>query len=95
MIRYEYECDKCQHVWDEFLRLANREKPLSEPCPNCKELGCVRQLIGTPSVAVDAVFRGGFTKAKGGMKEVMQKIAESPGVKRTFAERELKSKYGL
>lgn len=95
MIRYEYECEKCQHVWDDFRRMADRETPLNEPCPNCKELGFVKQLIGSPAARIDMALRSQFTKAKGGMKEVMQKIANSPGVKRTYAEKELKSKYGL
>lgn len=45
MPKYDYTCSKCEQKFDRFLSISNRELPLTEPCPSCKELGTVSKEI--------------------------------------------------
>ena len=36
MPNYGFVCDNCEHTFDELLSIADREKPLTKACPNCK-----------------------------------------------------------
>ncbi len=51
MPTYEYECDACNHTFDEFQSFS--EKPL-EKCPQCGELK-LRRLFGTGAAVI---FKG-------------------------------------
>ena len=43
MPTYEFICNKCEQRFERILRMSDREKPESEPCPNteCGEAGQV------------------------------------------------------
>jgi putative FmdB family regulatory protein len=43
---YDYSCSKCEHKFDKFLSISNRDTPLTEPCPACNELSVVRDVNG-------------------------------------------------
>ncbi len=49
---YEYKCEKCEHVFDEVLSVSNRDKPISEPCPECGE-EAVQKLVSATTMGVD------------------------------------------
>jgi hypothetical protein len=75
MPSYEFSCNKCKKTWDTFLTIANRDKPLSEPCPFCSKEKCVeKNWMGTSlSIASDATLTP--NKATGGRwNELMQKM---------------------
>jgi len=44
---YTYKCNECSGTFEKFIRLANRENPISEPCPACGKLNCIKQIIVT------------------------------------------------
>lgn len=37
MPNYGFICKKCEHRFDCYLKMDEREQPLSEPCPSCKK----------------------------------------------------------
>ena len=51
---YNFECEDCSYIFEEFRTIAEIDIPLKEPCPNCKEKGKIIRLIGSPR-AVDSV----------------------------------------
>jgi putative FmdB family regulatory protein len=74
---YDYQCEACQHIFEEKHLIAERTTPEGEPCPNCGELR-VKLTISTPGLA-DPV-RMGRVKPPEGFREVLHKIHEKmPG----------------
>jgi putative FmdB family regulatory protein len=43
---YDFECEKCNHNYEEFYTIAEMDKPLNEPCPNCKKNGSIIRIVG-------------------------------------------------
>ena len=41
MPNYGFICDKCNHRFDCYLTMDNRNNPLKESCPECKKAGGV------------------------------------------------------
>ena len=70
---YDYECKKCGHKFTEMLRIANRNDPVENPCPNCQEKE-VQMLMGTPALG-DAV-RLGVKKPDSRFVERMKQIKD-------------------
>ena len=74
---YDYLCHSCQHTFDKFSSIADRNIPCEEPCPKCNEFN-VQQMIGAPPMG-DSV-RLGITRPDNGFREVLSKIHEkTPG----------------
>lgn len=71
MPRYDYRCSACGHVFEEFCKIAQRNKPTKKPCPGCKKKNVELQ-IGMPAIG-DSV-RMGLTVPDKGFREVMSKI---------------------
>ena len=71
MPTYDYKCSGCGHSFERILKIADIDKPLSEPCSECGELLNERQ-VSAPAFG-DPV-RLGFIRPNGDIKEVLQKI---------------------
>ena len=41
---YDYKCEKCEHTWEEMLKIKDHKKPEKKPCPKCGEKK-VKQII--------------------------------------------------
>ena len=75
MPTYNYECNKCEHLWEQYMTIADREKPTQEPCPKCKKAGgvCKSWKNCTPAVESDMMLTP--DKATGGQwSELMNKM---------------------
>ncbi len=74
MPMYDYRCDECEHIWEENLSMANREKPCGLPCPGCGKDNCVKKNVsGFPGIGCDMTLTP--DKATGGRwSEIMNKI---------------------
>lgn len=78
MPTYAYKCKKCNHEFDWVSKIDLREKPLTDPCPNCGEYDNIERVI--TSVGFGDPVRMGFIKGDSGMKEALQRIHEkTPG----------------
>lgn len=79
MPAYTYKCKACNHEFERVLKIAERDLPTTEQCPECKAEGQVyKTILGAPALG-DPV-RLGLIKPDSGFKEVMQKIhAANPG----------------
>jgi len=74
MPNYDYKCDKCNTVFEEFQKIADRHVPEKKPCPSCKEQDTVKLTI-SPVRTIDPV-KLGTKKPDKGFQEVMAKIKE-------------------
>jgi putative FmdB family regulatory protein len=74
---YAFKCSGCEHSFDEFLTLANRENPIKSPCPNCKKKKVKKDWqASTPSLAMDTTLNP--QKVVGSQfKEVIDRIKSS------------------
>lgn len=59
-MRYDYKCNDCCYEWEDGYPMDARDKPLSEPCPNCSKEGSVARV---PS-AVKMSYQGQHTVQK-------------------------------
>jgi putative FmdB family regulatory protein len=66
MPTYEFACKKCEHTFDLYLKIDEREQPLSKPCPNCKAKKSVTRNFNnyTQTIGSDATLTP--NKATGG-----------------------------
>lgn len=75
MPSYEFSCNKCEKVWEQFLSISERDSPISKPCPHCNKKNCVeKHWMGTSlGIASDATLTP--NKATGGQwNELMSKM---------------------
>jgi putative FmdB family regulatory protein len=52
---YDFECESCNHFYEEFYTIAEMDKPLNEPCPFCKVKGKIIRIVGSARV-VDPIM---------------------------------------
>jgi putative FmdB family regulatory protein len=70
---YEYQCTKCNHAFNEILKIDDRNEPTINPCPNCKETQCIQSIMGAANlVSPNAI--SGLRKPKSDFKERMAQI---------------------
>jgi len=78
MPTYDYKCSRCDHSFELFQSISNRDTPCSHPCPHCGVSESIqRDWIGSPAAAVDMNLTPGAD-----FKEVMKKV--SKGVPKRF-----------
>lgn len=92
---YDYKCEKCEHTFEEMLKINQRSKPEKAPCPACGEKKCVKQIItGIAGMKMDAnmAIDG---NAKGAFRDVMQRVTQAPVIKGSKREQYYKTRWGL
>ena len=50
MPAYNFECTKCQNIFESFQTIANMDKPLDMPCPSCLKDGHMIRIVGSPGL---------------------------------------------
>lgn len=73
MPTYQYKCEKCEHVFEEIHKMADRHIPLTQPCPNCKEKECIEQMI-CASALISPLRLDGHAKPGTDFRERMKQI---------------------
>lgn len=68
MPTYEYQCVKCNHAFETIKRIADRDAPCGEPCPQCGKRR-VERGISVPVTGADATMGPGAD-----FKELAKKI---------------------
>ncbi len=71
---YDYKCTACEHVWDDFQTVANRNKPTKKPCPKCGKKKVIK--LDAAIQVIDPV-RLGVTRPDHGFKEVISKVKKA------------------
>ena len=76
---YDYECMECEYIFEEVLRMDDREKPTRKKCPECGRKKVKQVILGAPAL-VDSAYIG-VAKPDNSYSEVIAKINESEGIK--------------
>jgi putative FmdB family regulatory protein len=73
---YDFECQECNHFYEEFHTIADMDIPLSEPCPSCKETGNIIRIIGCHRIVDPAMLEStkGRLKPTQAFTDVMTRI---------------------
>ncbi len=80
MPTYEYFCNKCQHEFDEILKIDERDAPTKSPCPKCGQSESIEQKMSAPAVVADGTRLFFHKKMDGKLKERLQEIKrKNPG----------------
>jgi putative FmdB family regulatory protein len=53
---YQYKCSNCNHSFDAFKKIVDRDEPCEIPCSECSEIQ-IKKVIGAPGRA-DTVSLG-------------------------------------
>jgi putative FmdB family regulatory protein len=84
MPTYEYECRECNHQFESFAWVEDRKKPEKEPCKIC---GGKSIKLGYNNHRIDRPHN------VGGFADAMERVCQSPAVKGTKYEKELRAKH--
>lgn len=87
MPNYAFKCESCDHEFETFLRMADSDKPLKEPCPSCKKKKIVKNWAEQKnSIGYDMTLTP--QKLHGGAwKEVIDKIKSNGAVPKRYHDR--------
>jgi putative FmdB family regulatory protein len=86
MPSYCYCCKKCEHSFDDLLKISDRLKPTEEACPVCGEKE-VYLTLGTPPAMDIMATSIGTAKHRptAEFREVMQRMKKKyPGARKTL-----------
>ena len=73
---YDFQCESCDHTYEQFRTIAEMDKPLKQACPSCKKKGNIIRIVGVGGL----VDSGRLESTKGRLKptkeftEVMSRI---------------------
>jgi len=74
MPTYDYQCNKCEMIWEDVYTISDRGIPLRKPCPHCKEIKCVgKAFTSFPGSATDSTLTAD-KKTGGQWSELMNRI---------------------
>jgi putative FmdB family regulatory protein len=81
MPTYQFSCTKCNHTFDQYLKIEERDNPTKSACPNCKKKKSVvrdynnfTQSIGSDTnVTPNKVTGGRWNELMGRMKKGLAK----------------------
>jgi len=79
---YTYKCEDCKHTWEEKLPIADRNKPIESPCPECGKKGKISRVFEMPALV--STSPDILKKAGSGWNDVLKKIKKGSGSKNTI-----------
>jgi|SRR5271166_537831 len=78
MPTYEYQCEDCQHLWEDFVSMS---APLPDECPSCKAKGKTKKLISLGSRGVvELTGQDLVDKLKGDVQQIKKDAAKDERV---------------
>lgn len=74
---YTFKCKSCNVEKDQLLKIADMDKPLHEPCPECGNTGTVDRVIYAPKIAYNHPGSMKTTDSfNDRLKEIKKKVPE-------------------
>ena len=97
MPTYEYECRECNHQFESFQWVDSRSAPEKEVCPKCGKKKVKQGYVSTngsaPSMKMDDNMAIDKYHNEGGFADAMERVCQSPTVKGTKYEAQLRAKH--
>jgi putative FmdB family regulatory protein len=75
MPAYDFNCSKCETIFEKRLKMSESEAPLSEPCPECGSEGTIERVYST--FAVGDPIRLGVKRPDAGWNDVLSKVKKA------------------
>jgi putative FmdB family regulatory protein len=75
MPSYDYRCDGCEVIWDEFHSISSRDNPCDEKCPHCGEMKVSRHIGNFPQMKTDTTMTAN-KKTGGQWNELMTRMKD-------------------
>ena len=75
---YDYKCTSCEKIWEAIYPMADRDVPLSEPCPHCKAENSVKRCVTSSNVVFDLKGHP-IQKCSDGWKDRLSQIKKNSG----------------
>lgn len=76
MPTYHYFCGSCEHEFDLYRKIDDRDAPTTEPCPSCEKLTIQKGLSAPKTVSGDGSFN---SKVPDFFKDRMREIKKMSG----------------
>ena len=73
---YEYKCSHCGHIWEESLKISERNDPKSKPCSFCLFEGEVALQLGATAFA-DPLMVGKRRRKDECFEEKMKRVKKA------------------
>lgn len=84
---YTYKCEKCNHIWDARVVMADRDVPIGKCCVQCKNTGYIKRIISfAPSITSESAMTL-QQRAGSGWNDVLTKIKSKSGRRCTIQTR--------
>ena len=90
---FEYQCKECDYQFESFQWQDSRLGPTKEPCPKCGKKAVKQGFFTAPSMKIDDNHTIDKPHNQGGFGDAIQRVCESPAVKGTKYEKELRAKH--
>ena len=79
---YDYACNNCGYEFETNLKVSDRHKPTTEPCPECGKLTIDKQINMPQNSCIDPFRLDGRIKHNDDFRETMRYIKNgNPGNK--------------
>jgi hypothetical protein len=75
---YEYICHTCNAVWEENMPMADRDKPVDQPCPMEGCDGKIARAVTAPNLSYDGAVSP-IKRAGSGWNDVLKGIKKASG----------------
>lgn len=72
---YDYQCQTCDHTFRKMKRIAARNEPTEEPCPECGHSE-VTFVVGSPALAYN---QPGIYKTSNNFNDRLKEIKQNVG----------------
>jgi putative FmdB family regulatory protein len=73
MPMYSYQCDACEHHWDDFYNIEDRNTPLNEPCPKCGEKAVLKS-FSSASYLDESVLNADKNMERSGVLKELERM---------------------
>ena len=71
---YSFRCDICSMVVDKFLKMDDRDKPLSEPCESCQSEGHVYRVYNTQGFVDPGILKADKNMENSGVEKELNRL---------------------
>jgi len=71
---YTFKCEKCEHTFEVVLKMNDNKKPLSEPCPECEEVGSIFRVYSTGGWVDPGILKADKNMEKSGVLQELNRI---------------------
>ena len=78
---YEYKCEECNHLFEEYHSMDDRNIPLNELCPKCGNKDSVFKLCSNAGFVDPGIINADKDMERSGVQTALERIRDHCGTK--------------